>query len=109
MLRTIFTLGLIVAGAAPLGATAYSAKLAVPASGRFIARDIAWTCTSTGCVGVTENSRPAVLCQSLAKQAGRVDLFLADGRPLAPADLVRCNASARPAPASKVAPSVAAN
>jgi hypothetical protein len=39
-----------------------------------------------------------VLCQSLAKRAGRVDAFLVDGRAVAAADLERCNASAKVAP-----------
>jgi hypothetical protein len=36
-----------------------------------------------------------VLCQSLAKQAGRVDSFIVDGRAFAVNELERCNASAK--------------
>ena len=75
----------------PLAAT-YSAKLAAPATERIIARDINWACGADACQGATDESRPAVLCQSLAKRAGRVDSFLVDGRAFAAAELDKCNA-----------------
>ena len=84
--------------AAPLSAATYSAKLAAPTSQQFITRDIVWTCGPDACQGATDESRPAVLCQSLAKRAGRIDSFLADGRALTAAELDRCNASAMPQP-----------
>jgi hypothetical protein len=37
-----------------------------------------------------------VLCQSLAKRAGRIETFLVDGRAFNEADLQRCNAAAKP-------------
>jgi hypothetical protein len=85
-------LGLI---AAPAAAASYSAKLAVPTSERFIARDIVWACGADACQGSTQESRPAVLCQSLAKRAGKVDSFLVDGRAFSAAELDKCNASAK--------------
>jgi hypothetical protein len=36
-----------------------------------------------------------VLCQSLAKRAGKVDSFLVDGRAFTPAELDKCNAAAK--------------
>jgi hypothetical protein len=84
--------------AAPAAASNYSATLASPTSARFIARDITWTCGAAACQGATNESRPLVLCQSLAKRAGRVESFLVDGRAIAPSDLERCNASAKVAP-----------
>jgi len=36
-----------------------------------------------------------VLCESLARRAGKVDSFLADGRAFTPAELDRCNVSAK--------------
>jgi hypothetical protein len=90
-----FLLGLALA-AAPAGAATYSATLANPTTGRFIARDISWNCGPAACQGATEESRPAVLCQSLAKRAGRIASFLVDGRAFTPAELDRCNASAKP-------------
>jgi len=46
---------------------------------------------------VTDESRPAVLCQSLARRAGKIDSFLANGRAFTPAELDTCNASAKAA------------
>jgi hypothetical protein len=103
MYRSMFGLAALALGASPAVASSYSATLAVPANGRFIARDISWNCGAAGCQGATENSRPAVLCQSLAKRAGRIDSFLVDGRPLAAAELERCNADARPAASQAIA------
>ncbi|HUP67414.1 MAG TPA: hypothetical protein VM145_04280 [Sphingomicrobium sp.] len=62
---------------------------------RVIARDISWNCGPDACQGATNESRPVVLCQSLAKRAGRIESFLVDGRALAPAELDKCNASAK--------------
>jgi hypothetical protein len=91
---TSFLLAALFAGSAAAAST-YSATLATPASARFIARDISWNCAGATCEGATDESRPLVLCQSLAKRAGRVENFLVDGRAVAPADLERCNASAK--------------
>ena len=94
MLRTAFILlGL---AAAPVAAANYSATLAAPSNGRFITSDISWNCGAAACQGATEESRPLVLCQSLAKRAGRIETFLVDGRALSEADLQRCNAAAKP-------------
>jgi hypothetical protein len=92
-----FLLALAVA-TAPAAAATYSATLASPASGRLIGRDIVWSCGAAACQGATQESRPAVLCQSLAKRAGRVETFLVDGRAFTPSELDRCNASAKPEP-----------
>lgn len=100
MLRPILALGAILLSAAPAAAATYSATLAAPANGTIIARDISWNCSGATCQGATENSRPAVLCQSLAKRAGRLDSFAVNGRAFAAAELERCNASARAAPVS---------
>ncbi|HEY4071420.1 MAG TPA: hypothetical protein VGM04_07685 [Sphingomicrobium sp.] len=92
-----FLLGLLIA-AAPAAAANYAATLTSPANGRFIARDISWNCGISACQGATAESRPLVLCQSLAKRAGHVESFLVDGRAFTPTELERCNASARAAP-----------
>lgn len=92
-----FGLGLLFS-AAPVLASDYSATLAAPADGRFIAHDITWNCGGASCQGTTDESRPVVLCQSLAKRAGRVESFLADGHVITAAELKRCNASAKPQP-----------
>jgi hypothetical protein len=103
MIRSVsFLLGLAVA-AAPVAAANYSATLESPASGRFIARDITWNCGAAACQGATEESRPAVLCQSLAKRAGRIESFLVDGRAFSAPELDRCNASAKAATGKSLA------
>jgi hypothetical protein len=103
MFRPFLALAAAVFSAAPAAAATYSATLSAPSHGQIIARDISWDCTGASCRGTTENSRPTVLCQSLAKRAGRIDSFLVDGRALAAAELERCNASARPAATEAVA------
>lgn len=98
MLRPVLALSALVAIAAPAGAANYSAKLTTPANGRIVARDINWACAGDSCQGATAESRPAVLCQALAKRAGKVDTFLVDGRAFSEAELATCNASAKAAP-----------
>ena len=98
MRSSLFILAAIASGlAAPAAASSYSAQLASPATSKIIARDIVWNCGPAACQGSTNESRPVVLCQSLAKRAGRVDAFLVDGRALAAAELDRCNALAKSA------------
>ena len=102
MLRSILLVSAL-GFAAPAAAASYSAKLATPTSERIIARDIVWACGTDACQGSTQESRPVVLCQSLAKRAGKVDSFLVDGRALTDAELAKCNASAKAAPAKALA------
>ena len=89
--------------AAPAAAANYSASLEQPATGRFIDRDISWRCGGATCTGATAESRPIVLCQGLAKQAGRIGSFQVNGRPLAADQLERCNASAKAAKPAELA------
>ena len=82
--------------AAPAMAGSYSAKpLTAPAAAKIIGKDISWACGAEACQGSTDASRPMVLCQDLAKRAGRLQSFVADGRALAAAELDKCNASAK--------------
>lgn len=103
MSRSVLILSAFAAIASPAAASSYSAKLAAPTSERFIARDIVWACGTDACQGATEESRPAILCQSLARHSGRVDSFLVDGRAFTSAELDKCNASAKTAAATAVA------
>ena len=98
MIRSATFLLALGLASAPAAAATYSATLASPASGRLIARDIVWSCGAAACQGATDDSRPAVLCQSLAKRAGRVEAFLVDGRAFTAQELDRCNASAKVEP-----------
>jgi hypothetical protein len=93
MLRSILLVSALAAVAAPAAAANYSAKLAAPASGHIVARDINWACAGDSCQGATPESRPAVLCQALAKKAGKVESFLVDGRAFSDSELGKCNAS----------------
>ena len=103
MFRSMMVLSAIALGAAPAAAATYSAKLAAPTTQRIIARDINWSCGADACQGATQESRPAVLCQALAKRAGRIDAFLVDGRAFSAGELDKCNASAKPATAQAIA------
>jgi hypothetical protein len=89
--------------AAPAAAATYSANLEQPATGKFIDRDISWRCGGATCTGATGESRPLVLCQGLAKKAGRIGSFSVNGRPLAADQLERCNASAKAGKATELA------
>ncbi len=102
MFRSILLLSMVVV-AVPASAANYSAKLAAPASGRIIAREINWACGADGCQGDTAESRPVVLCQALAKQAGRVDSFLVDGRAFTDAELSKCNEAVKADSSKKLA------
>ncbi|HET8534945.1 MAG TPA: hypothetical protein VFL74_05285 [Sphingomicrobium sp.] len=96
MFRPLFALSALAVAASPAAAATYSAKTSAPAPAERIAsRDILWTCASGACTGSTANSRPVVLCEGLAKKAGRIDSFLVDGREIPADELRRCNASAR--------------
>jgi hypothetical protein len=95
MFRRLVPLILVALAATPAAAATYSAKPATPVSeSRFVARDVLWACGPDACVGSTQNGRPLVVCQALAKKTGRIESFLVDGRAMASADLERCNASA---------------
>jgi len=95
MFRTVMIASAALVFASPAAAANYSAKPAVPTSERFIARDITWTCGPAACQGATAESRPAVLCQSLAKRAGRIESFVVDGWAFSAAELDKCNTAAK--------------
>ena len=81
--------------AAPASAANYAGKPAAAGSeAKHVARDIVWTLSSGSYRGQTETSRPLVLCQSLAKRAGRLESFTVNGRGLAETELAKCNAAA---------------
>ena len=86
-------------------ASTYSAKPFAPAAKRLVAGGINWTCGPDACLGTTDESRPLVLCQGLAKRAGRLESFTVNGRALAASDLDKCNSAAR----GSTAPALAAS
>ncbi|HET7316876.1 MAG TPA: hypothetical protein VFI88_05580 [Sphingomicrobium sp.] len=103
MIRFVPGFVALAAVAAPASASNYSATLDSPFNGRVIGRDISWNCGPAACQGSTLESRPLVLCESLAKRAGRIGSFLVDGRAFTPAELDRCNASAKAEPRKALA------
>ena len=81
--------------ATPAFAANYSAKpVAAPEAAKIIGKDISWACSANGCTGSTEASRPVILCQDLAKRAGRIESFHADGKALSAEQLDKCNSAA---------------
>jgi hypothetical protein len=103
MVRFLFALGATAIAAAPAAAATYSATLSKPLKQRIVARNISWSCGPAACQGATEDSRPAVLCEGLAKRGGRVTSFVVNGRAFGSADLDKCNSAARLAPSSAIA------
>jgi hypothetical protein len=103
MLRSILVFSALAMTAAPAAASSYSAKTAAPTNERFVTREITWNCGPDACQGSTDESRPLVLCQSLAKRAGQIDSFAVDGRALAAQELAKCNAVQKTAPSKAFA------
>jgi len=86
---------LLPAAASAAGGAYYRAELASPApNGKFVARGVVWSCTGTNCVGARGTSRPLIMCAGLAREAGQVKGFVADGKALEAEDLARCNGAA---------------
>jgi hypothetical protein len=103
MSRT-FALLAALAIAAPASAATYSGKpVTVGTEAKFVGRDIVWTLAGGSYQGHTDESRPLVVCQSLAKRAGQLASFTVNGQALAEADLAKCNAVAPQAPAPALA------
>lgn len=93
-IAAIFAIAALVA--APAAAGTYSAKPTAAVAGtKIIGKDISWVCGPDACQGSTDASRALVLCQDLAKRAGHLQSFVADGRALSVAELEKCNASAK--------------
>lgn len=91
---TVFSAATLLASPALAGS--YVAKpTTAPVEAKITAKDIRWTCADGACRGSTELSRPVVLCQDLAKKAGRIDSFIADGRALGADELAKCNKDAK--------------
>ena len=94
MSRTFLLLATL-AIAAPASAATYAGKpVTAVKEVKFVGRDIVWTLAGGSYLGRTEESRPLVLCQSLAKRAGRLESFTVNGQAFAEADLAKCNAVA---------------
>ena len=90
--------------ATPALAATYSAKpTSAPASAKIIGKDISWARDGDSYRGSTEASRPLILCQDLAKRAGRLESFTADGKALPAEQLAKCNTAAKGNEATELA------
>jgi hypothetical protein len=66
-----------------------------PREARLIVRDQLWYCGGGSCRAAEGNSRPEIVCQSVAGELGRLRSFAVAGAPLAADKLEKCNARAR--------------
>jgi hypothetical protein len=95
----ILIAGTLFAGAAATAQTrptspTYRVELAQPAAERqVLAAGVIWTCEGTTCTAPRSNSRPAIVCARLAREAGTVARFSAGGDALPADQLARCNAA----------------
>ena len=103
MFRPTIAIVAALVAAAPAAAANYTAKPAAQAPDKVVGREMVWKCGADACTGNTAESRPLVLCQSLAKKTGRIESFLVDGRAFSAAELDRCNSAAKAAPAAALA------
>src|SRR5690349_2105298 len=95
MSRALLFLAAVAVVAAPASAATYVGKpVATASQAKFVGRDIVWANSGGTYQGSTSESRPLVLCQSLAKRAGQLQSFTVDGKAFADADLAKCNAAA---------------
>jgi hypothetical protein len=91
---SLFASAAATAQARPAGPT-YRVELAQPAASRQVAAaGVIWTCEGTACTAPRSNSRPAIVCARLAREAGAVTSFSASGAALPADQLARCNAAA---------------
>ncbi|WP_265569737.1 CC_3452 family protein [Sphingomicrobium nitratireducens] len=82
--------------AAPALAAAPS-MTATPAAaqqGRILTNGAAWACVGATCTASSAASRPAILCERLAKEVGTLEAFAVDGKAFDDKALARCNAKA---------------
>jgi hypothetical protein len=95
-MRRLVMFALAAGAAAPAAASNYMASPVKPAEAqRIIHKGTLWNCGPDACQAATDESRPAVLCQGLAKKVGRLQNFVADGRRFNASELERCNLSAK--------------
>ena len=66
-----------------------------PATTKFVVKDTLWSCGEAGCAASSSNSRPAVVCASLAKAVGALASFSVKGQALSADELGKCNARAK--------------
>ena len=67
---------------------------AKPALTKIVLRDTVWSCGDAGCVAAKSSSRPAIVCEVLAKEVGVLRSFSVAGQPIGAEQLEKCNARA---------------
>ncbi len=79
------------------GAGVYYAAIpaAVPAKTSFVARETVWTWRDNAYVARRGDSRDAIQCELVARQAGKLTAFTAGGAAFDAAALDKCNAKAK--------------
>jgi len=82
------------AQAAPGTPAGHSATLESPVSAdNLTAHGLLWRCAGAQCVATASNSRPVVVCQALAREAGPMIAFSAGGELLSAEQMARCNSA----------------
>lgn len=66
-----------------------------PAQARFLVRENVWHCATGACQSARTAIRPAIACQALVREVGRLRSFSVEGRAFAAEELESCNARAR--------------
>jgi hypothetical protein len=94
---TMIMMSLALAIPAQAASKGFSAQLATPATAvKMVVHDTLWKCDGSDCTsGSTSGSRAAIVCAALAKKAGRVASFTANGAAFDAAQLEKCNAKAK--------------
>ena len=100
LFAALFIAATLFAGAAATAQTrgtapTYRAELTQPAAAvRMAAAGIVWSCEGNACTAPRSNSRPAIVCARLVREAGPVASFAVAGTAMSATDLERCNAAA---------------
>lgn len=97
LVLTTLIMGLALASPSQAASRGYSAQLSAPAAAtRMIAHDTVWSCDGAACKSASESSsRAEIVCAALAKKAGRLESFSANGTSFDAAKLEKCNSRAR--------------
>lgn len=88
-------LGATAGHAQPVGAYYAAVPAAVPAKASFVSHETVWTWRDNAYVARRGDSRDAIQCELVAKQAGKLTAFSAGGAAFDAAALDKCNAKAR--------------
>lgn len=100
LFAAIFIAGTLFAGAAANAQTrangpTYRAELSQPAGqASMAAAGVVWSCDGNACTAPRSNSRPAIVCARLVREAGTLTSFTVAGTAMSATDLERCNAAA---------------